>query len=91
MDADQVHALLQNPDRLRAATNQDIDLEEIGMAQYYCVECAQYFAESTSLAGHKRGSKHRKRVKVGIAHENTDHRFSRRHRIHKKRLKWLLV
>ena len=76
MDADQVHKVLRNPKQKVALQHQAIDLEQIGLAQFYCLECAQYFAEATSLAGHKRGSKHKKRLKVlkevPYSHEEAD-------------------
>ena len=69
MDADQVHRALRCE---KGYEQQAIDYEQIGFAQFYCVECAQYFADDNALKGHKRGSRHKKRLKVRCKKYDSD-------------------
>lgn len=64
MDVDEIHAALADPEKREALTHQPIDIEQIGMAQHYCIQCAQYFETEHALTEHARGSRHKKRVKV---------------------------
>lgn len=64
MDIDQVHAALASPTEKAKLENQEIDIEQIGMAQHYCLECAEYFESDHALVEHKRGSKHKRRLKT---------------------------
>lgn len=70
MDADQVHAVMQDPKKRAEMMNQPLDLEQIGMAQHFCLPCAQYFADEHALKGHSKGSRHRKRMKVYDARDS---------------------
>lgn len=64
MDIDQVHAALADPLQTQRLQNQELDIDQIGMAQHYCLECAQYFDNDLALNEHKKGSKHKRRVKA---------------------------
>lgn len=64
MDIDQIHAALASPALKAKLEHQEIDIEQIGMAQHYCLECAQYFESDHALVEHKKGSKHKRRVKL---------------------------
>lgn len=64
MDIDEVHAILADPSKKAALSAQPIDIEQIGMAQHYCIECAQYFETDHALTEHRKGSKHKRRVKL---------------------------
>lgn len=64
MDIDEVHAVLANPEQKAALSKQPVDIDQIGMAQHYCIECAQYFENEHALKEHAKGSKHKRRVKL---------------------------
>ena len=44
--------------------NQPVDEDKPGLGQFYCVQCAKYFVDQTSLDSHLRGKNHKKRLKV---------------------------
>lgn len=59
-DMDQIHDDLKEASRL---TQQPIDYDLPGAGQYYCVECARYFADTTSQEEHVKSKLHKKRLK----------------------------
>ncbi|KAI8916731.1 hypothetical protein DFJ77DRAFT_461058 [Powellomyces hirtus] len=60
-DLDQIHTDLENPDQYK---NTELDADLPGMGQHYCIQCARYFTEATSLADHYKTKLHKKRLKV---------------------------
>ncbi|RDL30445.1 C2H2 and C2HC zinc finger [Venustampulla echinocandica] len=63
-DVDQVSADLRSPRHLELhkATKAVEDLP--GLGQYYCVECAKWFESDHSLVTHRKGSTHKRRLKL---------------------------
>ena len=45
------------------SSNQPLDDDLPGSGQYYCVCCARYFTDETSLSGHRKTKAHKKRLK----------------------------
>lgn len=60
---DQIFDDLSTPESIQKLKNQEEDETLPGMGQYYCVQCAKYFFDNTSLKGHIRGKVHKRRVK----------------------------
>lgn len=44
--------------------NQPVDLEQAGMAQFYCVHCAKYFINDQALQSHFKTKVHKRRLKA---------------------------
>lgn len=59
-DMDQIHADLKQSAKLK---NQPVDYELPGAGQFYCVECARYFADERSLEEHQKSKLHKRRVR----------------------------
>lgn len=61
---DQIHEDVNDPmksEQLRS--NQRIDFDLPGLGQHYCVECARYFINVTTLEQHTKTKKHKIRIK----------------------------
>ncbi|BFZ56431.1 hypothetical protein PYCC9005_003477 [Savitreella phatthalungensis] len=64
-DLDQVDRTLRDPYlRTKALEPRPIDVDLPGLGQHYCVQCAVHYASAADLTSHRRGSKHRRRVKL---------------------------
>ncbi|KAJ1724319.1 hypothetical protein LPJ53_001402 [Coemansia erecta] len=61
-DLDQIEAdlLPENKQRLLAQP-EDEDLP--GLGQHYCIECAKYYIDDRTLAEHRRGREHKRRIR----------------------------
>jgi bud site selection protein 20 len=61
-DIDQVHIDLipRNKEKLQ---KQPLDEDLPGQGQFYCVECARYFINGSSLSDHLKSKPHKKRLK----------------------------
>nr|XP_014094932.1 zinc finger protein 593 homolog [Bactrocera oleae] len=44
--------------------NQQVDLEQTGFAQFYCVHCAKYFIDDHAMQAHFRTKVHKRRMKA---------------------------
>ncbi|XP_059617196.1 zinc finger protein 593 homolog [Phlebotomus argentipes] len=44
--------------------NQEVDLEQAGFAQFYCIHCAKYFIDDNALQSHFRTKVHKRRMKA---------------------------
>ncbi|XP_044581568.1 zinc finger protein 593 homolog [Cotesia glomerata] len=44
--------------------NQDIDLDQAGFGQFYCVECARHFIDEEARDKHRRSKVHKRRLKA---------------------------
>jgi len=44
--------------------SQECDMDLPGSGQYYCIHCARYFVDETSLKDHIKSRVHRKKVKM---------------------------
>mmetsp|Transcript_65 Transcript_65/g.108 ORF Transcript_65/g.108 Transcript_65/m.108 type:complete len:119 (+) Transcript_65:865-1221(+) len=62
-DIDQIHKDLE-PQNHQKLTNQEIDEELPGQGQHYCVPCARYFINQSSLTQHYKTKPHKKRLKA---------------------------
>jgi bud site selection protein 20 len=51
------------PENMVKLTNQQINEDLPGLGQHYCVFCARYFIDKSSLDGHFKTKEHKKRVK----------------------------
>ncbi|KAJ3370944.1 hypothetical protein AMAG_01966 [Allomyces macrogynus ATCC 38327] len=61
-DIDQICDDLK-PENIDKWKNQAFDLDLPGQGQHYCVECARYFIDDTSMQEHLKSKVHRRRVK----------------------------
>ncbi|CRK90815.1 CLUMA_CG004505, isoform A [Clunio marinus] len=61
-DLDQIdHDLKNKSDHL---LNQDVDLDQPGFAQNYCLHCAKYFINERALSDHFKTKVHKRRLKA---------------------------
>ncbi|XP_038023328.2 zinc finger protein 593 [Anas platyrhynchos] len=61
-DLDEIHADL-SPGRAQRLLRQEPDPDLPGCAQFYCLHCARYFVDLTSMKEHFRSKVHKKRLK----------------------------
>ncbi|XP_032058170.1 zinc finger protein 593 [Aythya fuligula] len=61
-DLDEIHADLR-PGRAERLLRQEPDPDLPGCAQFYCLHCARYFVDLTSMKEHFRSKVHKKRLK----------------------------
>jgi len=68
-DLDQIHELINDPAKLEKFQKEieedakDPECEIPGRGQFPCITCAMFFQDQTSLDGHMRSKKHKKRLK----------------------------
>lgn len=62
-DLDLIFNDLSTPESIQKLKQQEEDENLPGLGQYYCIQCARYFFDNTSLKGHIRGKIHKRRVK----------------------------
>jgi bud site selection protein 20 len=62
-DLDLIFEDLSSPNSIQKLKQQEEDENLPGLGQYYCIQCAKYFFDNTSLKGHIRGKVHKRRVK----------------------------
>lgn len=62
-DLDLIFNDLSTPESIQKLKQQEEDENLPGLGQYYCIQCAKYFFDNTSLKGHLRGKIHKRRVK----------------------------
>ena len=60
--ADQKYEDIQ-PENIHKYENQPLNEELPGLGQFYCIHCAKYFINATSLEGHKKTKDHKRQVK----------------------------
>ncbi|CAG8954183.1 hypothetical protein HYFRA_00005803 [Hymenoscyphus fraxineus] len=63
-DVDQVEADLRSPKHLEQYKRTKAAEDLPGLGEFYCVECAKWFESEHSLVGHRKGSTHKRRVKL---------------------------
>ncbi|KAM8796101.1 zinc finger protein 593 [Eudromia elegans] len=61
-DLDEIHADLR-PEAAARLLRQEPDPDLPGCAQFYCLHCARYFVDLTSMKEHFRSKVHKKRLK----------------------------
>ncbi|XP_018804241.1 PREDICTED: zinc finger protein 593 homolog [Bactrocera latifrons] len=61
-DLDQIDDDLQK--KSAELINQQVDLEQTGFAQFYCVHCAKYFIDDHAMQAHFRTKVHKRRMKA---------------------------
>jgi bud site selection protein 20 len=61
-DIDQIHDDLE-PKNAEILLNQEPNTDLPGLGQHYCLECARYFVDMTSLQGHLKSKVHKRRLK----------------------------
>jgi len=62
-DLDEIHDMMQ-PERSEQFLYQKIDPDLPGEGQFYCLSCARYFINQTTLVDHKKTKNHKKRVRL---------------------------
>jgi bud site selection protein 20 len=62
-DLDQIHEDLE-PEKATQYEQQEVDPDLPGLAQHYCIQCSKYFIDEKSLAEHRRGKYHKKRLRL---------------------------
>jgi len=62
-DLDQIDQDLA-PQTVDKLLNQDVDYEQPGLAQFYCVHCAKHFIDGNAFNEHVRGKPHKRRMKA---------------------------
>ncbi|EPE25977.1 C2H2 and C2HC zinc finger [Glarea lozoyensis ATCC 20868] len=63
-DVDQVAADIRSPKHLQQHKSTKASEDLPGLGQFYCVECAKWFESEHSLVGHRKGSTHKRRLKL---------------------------
>nr|XP_018915926.1 PREDICTED: zinc finger protein 593 homolog isoform X2 [Bemisia tabaci] len=61
-DLDEIDSDLQ-PKKAKELLNQEIDPDQTGCAQHYCIHCGRYFIDDQALAEHCRTKFHKRRLK----------------------------
>lgn len=62
-DLDLIYNDASSKESIMRLKNQPLDETKAGLGQYYCIECAKYFENQTSLDRHTKGKVHKRRVK----------------------------
>merc|ERR1739848_779397 len=62
-DDDQLFKSLVTPKIAKKLQNQPIQLEQVGLAQHYCIICDRYFNNEKVHKDHMRGRSHKQKVK----------------------------
>ncbi|GAB0096750.1 Zinc finger protein 593 homolog [Sergentomyia squamirostris] len=61
-DLDQIDEdLVKKSDEL---LNQEVDLDQPGFAQFYCIHCAKYFIDENAMESHFKTKVHKRRMKA---------------------------
>ncbi|SZF01237.1 unnamed protein product [Blumeria hordei] len=63
-DLDQISEDIRSPKHLQQYINTKVAEDLPGLGQFYCIECAKWFADDHALISHKRGSTHKRRKKA---------------------------
>ncbi|KAJ1961828.1 hypothetical protein GGI12_003026 [Dipsacomyces acuminosporus] len=61
-DLDQIQEDLR-PENKEKLLSMPEDEDLPGLGQHYCIECAKYFVDDTTLSEHKRGREHKRRLR----------------------------
>lgn len=62
-DLDLIYDDLGTKDSILKLKNQPLDETKPGLGQFYCIHCAKYFENSTSIGSHYKSKPHKRRVK----------------------------
>lgn len=62
-DLDLIYNDLSSKESIMRLKNQPLDETKAGLGQYYCIECAKYYENQSSLDRHTTGKKHKRRAK----------------------------
>ncbi|XP_023241118.1 zinc finger protein 593-like [Centruroides sculpturatus] len=60
-DLDEIHSDMKNAAKM---LKQEIDHDQVGNAQFYCLHCARYFIDNETLTKHFRSKVHKRRLKA---------------------------
>nr|XP_022289199.1 zinc finger protein 593-like [Crassostrea virginica]XP_022289200.1 zinc finger protein 593-like [Crassostrea virginica]XP_022289643.1 zinc finger protein 593-like [Crassostrea virginica] len=62
-DLDEIHDDMK-PEKSQKLLKQDVDFDKPGAGQFYCLHCAKYFINETSLKTHFKSKPHKRRLKA---------------------------
>ncbi|XP_011449320.3 zinc finger protein 593 homolog isoform X2 [Magallana gigas] len=62
-DLDEIHEDMK-PAKSQKLLNQEADFDKPGAGQFYCLHCAKYFINETSLKTHFKSKPHKRRLKA---------------------------
>ncbi|XP_078338692.1 zinc finger protein 593-like [Crassostrea virginica] len=62
-DLDEIHEDMK-PEKSQKLLKQDVDFDKPGAGQFYCLHCAKYFINETSLKTHFKSKSHKRRLKA---------------------------
>lgn len=60
-DIDQIHADLRDPRHLERYKETKTTEDLPGLGQWYCIECAKWFADEANFTSHAKGKSHKRR------------------------------